>query len=73
MPARFGVQLPQTNVSWPEYLALWRELDDSPFESAWTMDRFLEAGFDDFIVSPFARPRIETMRRFVREVIPAFR
>jgi len=41
MPARFGVQLPQTNVSWPEYLALWQELDESPFESAWTMDHFV--------------------------------
>ena len=41
MPARFGVQLPQTDISWAEYLALWQELDDSPFESAWTIDHFV--------------------------------
>ncbi len=41
MPAKFGVQLPQTNIPWPEYLALWQELDDSPFDSAWTMDHFV--------------------------------
>jgi hypothetical protein len=38
-----------------------------------TIARFLEAGFDDFILSPFGRPDIESIRRFVREVIPAFR
>jgi hypothetical protein len=32
----------------------------------------VEGGFDDFIVSPFARPNIELIRRFMREVIPAF-
>jgi F420-dependent oxidoreductase-like protein len=41
MAARFGVQLPQTNIPWPEYLGIWQELDDSPFESAWTLDHFV--------------------------------
>jgi F420-dependent oxidoreductase-like protein len=41
MPARFGLQLPQTDMPWPEYLALWQEIDESPFESAWTMDHFV--------------------------------
>jgi len=34
--------------------------------------RLVETGFDDFIVSPFSRPKIEPIRRFIREVIPAF-
>ncbi|MGQ9573487.1 MAG: TIGR03560 family F420-dependent LLM class oxidoreductase [Chloroflexota bacterium] len=41
MAARFGVQLPQIHIAWPEYLALWQELDESPVESAWTMDHLV--------------------------------
>jgi hypothetical protein len=35
--------------------------------------RFMEAGFNDFIVTQFTRPDLATLRRFADEVIPAFR
>jgi len=39
---KFGVQLPQTDIEWPELLRIWQELDgDSVFQSAWTMDHFV--------------------------------
>ncbi len=41
MAAKFGVQLPQIGIEWPEYLRIWQQLDDSPFESAWTMDHLV--------------------------------
>jgi len=38
---RFGVQATQANIPWPEYLALWQELDqDSNFDYLWTVDHF---------------------------------
>jgi F420-dependent oxidoreductase-like protein len=41
MAARFGVQTPQILIEWPELLRIWQYLDDSPFESAWTMDHLV--------------------------------
>ena len=41
MAARFGVQTPQIWVDWPELLRMWQYFDDSPFESAWTMDHLV--------------------------------
>ncbi|MDP2950250.1 MAG: TIGR03560 family F420-dependent LLM class oxidoreductase [Chloroflexota bacterium] len=42
MAVKFGVQLPQSDVEWSELLHIWQALDeDSPFESAWTMDHFV--------------------------------
>jgi F420-dependent oxidoreductase-like protein len=41
MAAKFGVQTPQILIDWPELLRIWRYLDDSPFESAWTMDHLV--------------------------------
>lgn len=40
-PIRFGTQSPQQNTSWPDILALWRELNDLGFDSAWLFDHFL--------------------------------
>src|ERR1700730_13783875 len=40
-PIRFAIQTPQQNTSWPDILALWRELDDLGFDSAWVFDHFL--------------------------------
>jgi len=41
MAAKFGVQTPQILIDWPELLRIWQYLDDSPFESAWTMDHLV--------------------------------
>ena len=41
MAAKFGVQTPQIWIDWPELLRIWQYLDDSPFESAWTMDHLV--------------------------------
>ena len=41
MAAKFGVQTPQVMIEWPELLRIWQYLDDSPFESAWTMDHLV--------------------------------
>jgi F420-dependent oxidoreductase-like protein len=40
-PVRFGIQTPQQYVSWPEIVALWRDVDVLGFESAWVFDHFL--------------------------------
>ena len=40
-PVRFGIQTPQQNGSWPEMVALWKELDSLGFDSAWVFDHFL--------------------------------
>lgn len=40
-PIRFGVQTPQQHGSWPEMVALWREVDALGFDSAWVFDHFL--------------------------------
>ena len=50
------------------FLPIMDQVDDT----RGTIGRFPEAGFDDFIVSPFGRAGIESIRRFVRDVIPAF-
>jgi len=34
--------------------------------------RFLDAGFDDFIATPLAKPDFDMLRRFAEEVVPAF-
>jgi F420-dependent oxidoreductase-like protein len=39
--ATFGVQTPQILIEWPELLRIWQYLDESPFESAWTMDHLV--------------------------------
>jgi F420-dependent oxidoreductase-like protein len=41
MAATFGVQTPQVMIEWPELLRIWQYLDDSPFDSAWTMDHLV--------------------------------
>src|SRR4030065_1089387 len=41
MAAKFGIQTPQILVDWPELLRIWQYLEDSPFESAWTMDHLV--------------------------------
>ena len=41
MATKFGVQTPQISIYWPELLRIWQYLDDSPFESAWTMDHLV--------------------------------
>jgi F420-dependent oxidoreductase-like protein len=41
MAAKFGVQTPQVLIEWPELLRIWQYLDESPFESAWTMDHLV--------------------------------
>ena len=41
MAAKFGVQTPQIWIDWPELLRIWQYLDNSPFESAWTMDHLV--------------------------------
>jgi len=41
MAARFGVQTPQVLIEWSELLRIWQYLDDSLFESAWTMDHLV--------------------------------
>jgi len=38
---KFGVQVAQVNIEWPEYLSIWQRLDRSNFHSAWTMDHFV--------------------------------
>jgi len=41
MAAKFGIQTPQILIDWPELLRIWQYLEDSPFESAWTMDHLV--------------------------------
>lgn len=39
---RFGLEANQGNVSWPDYLAFWQEMDrDSGFDFLWTVDHFV--------------------------------
>ncbi len=40
-PVRFGIQTPQQHGSWPEIVALWRDVDTLGFDSAWVFDHFL--------------------------------
>ncbi len=40
-PVRFGIQTPQQHVQWAELLALWQEIDDLDYDSAWVFDHFL--------------------------------
>lgn len=40
-PVRFGIQTPQQHGSWPEIVALWRDIDTLGFDSAWVFDHFL--------------------------------
>jgi alkanesulfonate monooxygenase SsuD/methylene tetrahydromethanopterin reductase-like flavin-dependent oxidoreductase (luciferase family) len=40
-PVRFGIQSPQQHGSWPELVALWRDVDTLGFDSAWVFDHFL--------------------------------
>jgi len=40
-PVRIGIQIPQQNTSWDAMLALWREIDDLGYDSAWVFDHFL--------------------------------
>lgn len=40
-PIRFGIQTPQQNTTWPEILALWREVDTLGYDTAWVFDHFL--------------------------------
>lgn len=40
-PIRFGFQTAQQNVTWPELLALWQELEQLGFESGWNFDHFI--------------------------------
>ena len=41
MSIRFGVQVSQSDIEWSEFLSIWQELDESNFDSAWTMDHFV--------------------------------
>ena len=41
MAVKFGAQVSQANVEWPELLSIWQELDHSNFHSVWTMDHFV--------------------------------
>jgi F420-dependent oxidoreductase-like protein len=40
-PIRFGIQTPQQHTSWPEIVALWREIDTLDLDTAWLFDHFL--------------------------------
>jgi F420-dependent oxidoreductase-like protein len=40
-PIRFGIQTPQQHTTWPEILALWREVDDLGYDTAFVFDHFL--------------------------------
>jgi F420-dependent oxidoreductase-like protein len=40
-PVRFGIQIPQQNASWPDLLALWRDVDALGYDTAWAFDHFL--------------------------------
>ena len=40
-PIRFGFQTAQQNVTWPELLALWQELEQRGFDSGWNFDHFI--------------------------------
>jgi F420-dependent oxidoreductase-like protein len=40
-PIRFGIQTPQQNVTWPELLALWEEIDTLDYNTVWAFDHFL--------------------------------
>jgi F420-dependent oxidoreductase-like protein len=40
-PIRFGIQIPQQNAPWPELLALWQDVDNLDYDTAWGFDHFL--------------------------------
>ena len=40
-PIRFGFQTAQQNVTWPELLAVWQELEQLGFDSGWNFDHFI--------------------------------
>jgi F420-dependent oxidoreductase-like protein len=41
MSIKFGVQVSQSDIEWSDLLSIWQELDESNFDSAWTMDHFV--------------------------------
>jgi alkanesulfonate monooxygenase SsuD/methylene tetrahydromethanopterin reductase-like flavin-dependent oxidoreductase (luciferase family) len=47
-------------------------LAGAPSDTKAIVRRFLDAGFDDFIATPLAKPDFDAIRRFAEEVIPAF-
>jgi F420-dependent oxidoreductase-like protein len=40
-PVRFGIQTPQQHIAWTEILALWQEIDQLDYDTAWGFDHFL--------------------------------
>jgi F420-dependent oxidoreductase-like protein len=40
-PIRFGIQTPQQHAAWAELLALWQEIDNLGYDTAWCFDHFL--------------------------------
>ena len=40
-PIRFGIQTPQQHARWEDLLALWQDIDDLGYDSAWVFDHFL--------------------------------
>lgn len=41
LPIRFGIQTPQQHAGWEDLLALWQDIDDLGYDSAWVFDHFL--------------------------------
>jgi F420-dependent oxidoreductase-like protein len=40
-PIRFGIQTPQQHARWEELLALWHDIDNLGYDSAWVFDHFV--------------------------------
>jgi alkanesulfonate monooxygenase SsuD/methylene tetrahydromethanopterin reductase-like flavin-dependent oxidoreductase (luciferase family) len=40
-PIRFGIQTPQQHTAWADILALWQEIDELDYDTAWGFDHFL--------------------------------
>jgi alkanesulfonate monooxygenase SsuD/methylene tetrahydromethanopterin reductase-like flavin-dependent oxidoreductase (luciferase family) len=40
-PNRFGIQTPPQHAAWAEILALWQEIDELDYDTAWCFDHFL--------------------------------
>jgi F420-dependent oxidoreductase-like protein len=40
-PIRFGIQTPQQHATWHDILALWQEIDELDYDTAWGFDHFL--------------------------------
>src|SRR5437870_4334877 len=39
-PIRFGVQTPPQNTTWKELAEVWKLIDETGYDTAWTFDHF---------------------------------